>query len=136
MAKISHLMISGIFQASGVKTPQSQALLKCEAKVFVELAEEAVSDVYDFYNSLGATYEDLVENALQCAADYDNFLDLVSCVADTLTSWVEGVSDAFETFYTEIISLGEELTDDIYNCRPSATTTSTTTTPSTTTTSQ
>lgn len=121
-------MISGIFQASGVKTQQSQALLKCEAKVFVELAEEAVSDVYDFYNSLGETYEDLVENALQCAADYDNFLDLVSCVADTLTSWVEGVSDAFETFYTEIISLSEELTDDIYNCRPSATTTSTTTT--------
>lgn len=116
-----------------MKTQQSQGLLKCEAKVFLELAEEAVSDVYDFYSSLGAAYEELVEDALQCAADYDSdFVDLVSCVADTLTSWVEGASGAFETFYTEIISLGEELTEDIYNCRPSAPTT----TPSTTTISQ
>lgn len=119
-------MTSGMLQAAGVKTQPSQALLKCEAKVFVELAEEAVSDVYNFYNSLGASYEELIEDALQCAADYSNFEDLVSCVSDTLTTWVQGVSESFETLYTAFISLGEELTDDIYNCRPSATTTTTT----------
>lgn len=111
-----------MLQASGVKTQQSQALLKCEAKVFVELVQEAVSDVYDFYNSLGLAYEDLVENALKCAADFSGIPDLASCVADTLTTWVNGVSGAFDTFYTEVISLSEELTDDIYNCTPTANT--------------